>query len=101
MIRTCALSTAFSFSSALALLDTVSSLTFLWSRDFFAARLFLFRRSKYLMSLAESGIAFFSLRERRGLAVLARACTRRESKEKMHVVEVEFNFFSSYCQRVD
>lgn len=42
---------------------TWSSRNFLASLDFFAARLFLLRRSKYLSSFWSSGIGFFSPRD--------------------------------------
>lgn len=57
---------AFSFSRKHARRAISSSLAFRASRDFFAARLFLFRLSKYLPSFCSSGIGLFSLRGLRG-----------------------------------
>ena len=74
--HTWALSTAFSFSSIVALWHIWSSRIFLWSLDFLAAKLFLFLRSKYLLSFKSSGIGFFSPLGRRGTA-FARARVRR------------------------
>ena len=64
-VATCARKMAFSFSRKLARIAISSSRDFRASRDFFAARLLRFRRSKYLSSLASSGMGFFSLRGRR------------------------------------
>ena len=63
-VATCARKMAFSFSKKLALIAISSSRAFRASRDFFAAWLFRFLRSKYLPSLDSSGIGFFSLRGR-------------------------------------
>lgn len=74
-VATCALKMAFSFSKKLARMAISSSRALRASRDFFAAWLFLFLRSKYLPSFKSSGMGFFSLRGRRcDCCVKAIAC---------------------------
>ncbi len=73
-MSTCARNMAFSRSSRDARYAISSSLRLRASRDFLAARLLRFRRSKYLSSLASSGMGFFSLRGRRCVCVNAIAC---------------------------
>ena len=52
-----------------ALYPKLNYLILRWSRDFFAARLFLFRLSKYLSSFIISGMGRFSPRCRLGAAL--------------------------------
>lgn len=92
-VVTWALRMAFSFSKKQARSAISSSLAFLASRDFFAARLFLFLLSKYLSSFWSSGIGLFSLRGRRGrVEASARDITGEAVKEIIIVINLHFYY---------
>ena len=82
----CARKTEFSLSRNLALAAIVSSLCFRWSRDFLAAKLFLFRLSKYLLSFCSSGIGRFSPLGRLGV-LFAKAWANNDEEDGTEMIK--------------